>query len=182
MELIEAAKSGDTSTIERLLSSGANVNMQDEHGWTPLHWAAGKGLTQIVALLLKRGADASLPAKDTRTPLLVAKAAARPEVVALLIEENRTQGEASLGASKERLYCKAFSLGRLRQFRGWSEQVRPGQPHDNLPDNHIVYLHQDFSVTESISRGESVILDNITPNWKEFCEATLNFTIPEDLL
>jgi len=179
LEIIEAAKRGDNSAIERLLSSGTDVNAQDEYGWTALHWAAGKGHTTIVALLLQGGANANLPAKNHRTPFLVAKAAGRREVVALLIEKSR-QGDFSLDVFEDRPYCKAFSLHKLRQFDGWFEQAN--HEHGGLADNQIVYLHQDFSVTQSISHGENIIFNKMTPEWKAFCENQLAFAIPEDLL
>src|SRR5262245_14133319 len=170
IEIIDAAKRGDASAIERLLAAGADVNAQDEYGWTALHWAAGKGLAAIVSLLLKRGANASISAKDRRSPYLVAKAAGRREIVALLVEEGRKQGDIGLHLVEDRLYCKAFSLGRLRQFYGWSEQISGDQDHGSLDDSQIVYLHHDFSVTQSISHGDNVVFDKITPEWKMFCE------------
>ncbi len=59
--------------IEWLLDHGADVNLEDDNGMTPLHFAALTGLA-IVDTLLKRGANASL--KTTR-PASVALYAAR---------------------------------------------------------------------------------------------------------
>lgn len=37
--LLWAAENGHSKAIGLLLANGANVNVKDEYGWTPLHWA-----------------------------------------------------------------------------------------------------------------------------------------------
>jgi uncharacterized protein len=188
--LIEAVKRGDLQTVEALLSEGAEPNERDEHGWTALNWAAGRGDQEVVAVLLARGADLTLTGRDKRTPLMIAKAAGRREVVEIL-----TQAEQKLGVWRDtresRLFCKAYALGELRRFEAWAESGAaglgdPGQSEpaasEALPDPQIVYVHQDFSVTKSMWHGQDVIFDDVTPAWRTFCETTLAFTIPEDLL
>lgn len=195
LKVIEAAKNGDTETLNRLLAGEANVNEQDEHGWTPLNWAAGKGDVETVKLLLEHGADITLTGRDNRTPLMIAKAANRKEVAAILTEE-----EKKLGIWKDpretRPYCKAYYLRDLRKFNGWSEsrinwkedsatQGDDGDEKDKdapFTDDKIVYVHQDFTVTESMWHNENVIYNDVTPEWVEFCEKELKFAIPEDLL
>ena len=55
--LIEAAGRGDVEAVRRLLRAGADVNAQDDEGWTALIAAAQKGLAPVVELLLEEGAD-----------------------------------------------------------------------------------------------------------------------------
>jgi len=45
------------AVAELVLSKGANPNVIDENGWTPLHEAALHGRPEIARLLIKRGAD-----------------------------------------------------------------------------------------------------------------------------
>ena len=90
--LIEAVKTGDMQAIEGLIRTGADVHERDEHGWTPLNWAAGKGDARAVALLLERGADVTLTGRDGRTALMIAKAAERRETAALLTEAEKQRG------------------------------------------------------------------------------------------
>ncbi len=41
--LVEATIRGDEKMVERLVSEGADVNIEDREGMTPLHWASHRG-------------------------------------------------------------------------------------------------------------------------------------------
>ena len=181
--LIEATKAGDIQRVERLLNGGAVVDERDEQGWTPLNWAAGRGDVKAVALLLQWGADMTMVGLDNRTPRMIARAANHPEVVALLTEAEQKRG-VSQDAGPARAFCRAYHLRALRQFEGWSESPPPAAGDDRgaSTDEQVVYLHQDFTVTKSMWHGEDVLFQDITPAWRDFCETTLGFAIPEDLL
>ncbi|MDR2192756.1 MAG: ankyrin repeat domain-containing protein, partial [Endomicrobium sp.] len=51
-----AAQNGHKETVEILLKSGANPDIQYENGWTALMFAQSKGHTIIVAILRAAGA------------------------------------------------------------------------------------------------------------------------------
>lgn len=192
-KVIEAAKNGDRETLEKLLDEGADVNEQDEHGWTPLNWAAGAGDVETVQLLLDKGADVTKTGRDNRTPLMIAKAADRKDVAKILTEKEKELGVWE-DPRETQPYCKAYYLKDLRQYDSWSdiateptvevEEAEEGEEAETreAQDDDIVYVHQDFTVTESMWHGEDVIVGEVTPEWKEFCQSKLEFAIPEDLL
>jgi hypothetical protein len=199
LALIEAVKSGDYQKAEELLQNGADVNQGDEQGWTPLNFAAGKGNLPLVKLLVEKGADTLKVGRDQRTPYMIALAAGRVSVVEYLREvEDRHAGEKPGRA--ERKYCKAYHLGDLRKFPGWSESrinwtekndkdrdkdkdkyQSDGATGAGFADGKIVFIHQDFTVTESMWQGEDVIFNDVDAAWKEFCGNTLRFKVPDDL-
>lgn len=76
-------------------------------------------------------------------------------------------------------YCKAYYLKDLRQYTDWSETGEEGAP--TLSDEDVVYLWDDFTVVKSPVLPGGVIFSDVTPEWKNFCETTLQFSIPEDL-
>ena len=79
--LIDAVKSGDFTTVKELIESGVAVNLHDEeHEWSPLHWASGKGNIEVVKMLLEKGADVTKTGRDQRTPYQIALASSRSEV------------------------------------------------------------------------------------------------------
>lgn len=188
LKVIEAAKSGDTAALKTLLEGGANANEQDDRGWSPLSWAAGRGDAEAVSLLLEHGGDVALTGQDQRTPLMIATAADHKEVVEILTEAEKRRGVWQ-DPSESQPYCKAYYLRDLRRFLGWSESrfnwqepAGDGPGEAPLLDGDIAYLHQDFTVTKSMWHGESVLFNQVTPEWRAFCESELGLTSARALL
>jgi hypothetical protein len=187
--MIEAVKSGDTRALKALLAAGADVNEQDEQGWTPLNWAAGHGAVEVIELLLEHGADVALTGRDRRTPLMIAKAADQTAAAEALARAEKARG-VWVDPRQRQPYCRAYYLRDLRRFPGWSEsRIHWREPVSSereggapLADDAIVYLHQDFTVTKSMWREESIVFKDVTPEWRGFCSTQLEFAIPEEFL
>jgi len=176
LQLIDAVKTGELAKVEEVLNSGADIHQQDEQGWTPLNWAAGRGDVDMVKLLLDRGADVFRVGRDQRTPYKITLAARHTDVARLLKEKEQASNGTS-GDSSPRNYAKGYLLGDLRKFSGWREENENSR---ELSDSDVVFLHQDFTVTQLIWPGENVIFNQDTPEWRDFCSQQLQFEVPDD--
>jgi hypothetical protein len=78
-----------------------------------------------------------------------------------------------------RKYCKAYMLKDLRQFSGW--RMAPGETEQELGDEDICYLWDDYTVVKSPVQSGGVLFEDVTPEWRDFCQTVLKFEIPEDL-
>ena len=81
-----ATRKGLADVAQLLLERGANPNLQDEGGFTPLHGATSWGHTAIAQLLLDRGANPNLQNKYGETPLQAAAAEGHTAIARLLLE------------------------------------------------------------------------------------------------
>jgi len=80
--LHNAAKNGCKEVAKFLLDNGADPNVRDDEGRTPLHYASN---VEVAELLLKHGADPNAQDNEGNTPLHVALYDERIEVARLLI-------------------------------------------------------------------------------------------------
>ncbi|MFD3656613.1 hypothetical protein [Streptomyces sp. NPDC058620] len=93
-------------------------------------------------------------------------------------------GTSAVGLLSEvrvRKYCKSYPLGELRGFPGWSAGAHPEER--DLADETTVFLCDEFTVMLSpvgVDKDKRLFTED-TPEWREFCETTLKFGIPEDL-
>lgn len=88
-------------------------------------------------------------------------------------------------------YCKAYLLKEMREFSGWSERAenaRKEKQEENdkevkvpreLTEDSIVYLQENYVVTDGIFKDENVLFDDVTPEWIDYCQKALEFEIPE---
>jgi len=86
-DLFDAAKAGDTATIQGLLDQGANANSTNKQGETPLHAAASADQSQVAMLLIQKGANVNSTTIGGWTPLHTAARFGATKVVTLLISK-----------------------------------------------------------------------------------------------
>lgn len=196
MTPVDAIRAGDLQALDALLDQAGDPNQLDEHGWTLLNWAAGQGRRDMVARLLERGADVFARGRDNRTAYLIALAAGHVETARLLAEaEARAGGDTDATSSRQedrRAYCKAYRLAMLKAFPGWAALAQAPAPNgpaapppdaarDPVTDDDLVFVHQDYTVTSSITHGWQVLLSSTTTEWRAFCTDTLDFRVRRDL-
>ena len=71
--------------VELLIAKGADVNMRDDSGQTPLLNATSGGHKEIIELFIAEGADVNAKGYDGMTPLHVAALYGRKEIAELFI-------------------------------------------------------------------------------------------------
>lgn len=87
-------------------------------------------------------------------------------------------------------YCKAYQVKNFRDYPGWSMKTenarkdkkevdgKETEVQRELDDEAILYLQENYIVTDGIFKDENIIFDNVTDEWKEYCHGTLAFEIP----
>lgn len=87
-------------------------------------------------------------------------------------------------------YCKAYLVKQLRQFDQWAEpaqsirqdqQSLDGQTVEvsrELTDDDILYVQENYVVTDGVFLNENIVFDRVSPEWITFCKEVLNFAVP----
>ncbi|MBD50837.1 MAG: hypothetical protein CMB08_02815 [Euryarchaeota archaeon] len=83
----EAAREGNLNIVIQQLDSGADINLANENGDTPLTYAAFMGHLEIVSLLIEKGAKVNAKGLAGWTPLHLASQRGHKKITELLIEK-----------------------------------------------------------------------------------------------
>jgi len=85
--LMWAVRFQNESAVQQILTAGADVNVSNESGQTPLHYACMTSSNMaVLRCLLRAGADANLRDNEGTTPLAIACRAGRAGMVRVLQE------------------------------------------------------------------------------------------------
>lgn len=79
-------------------------------------------------------------------------------------------------------YCRAYHARDLAAFPGWTPDasaLRPAEGTRAAPaHDDVLFLQEDFSVTDGIFLDEHVVFADAGPEWRAFCRDTLGFAVP----
>jgi len=67
--LHRAAQENREDIVSALIAIGADIETEDDEGWTPLHWAARMESFEVAQLLIQSGADIEAEDNEGWTPL-----------------------------------------------------------------------------------------------------------------
>lgn len=82
----------DFEAFEALFAHGADLNLQNKYGWTPLHIAIRRDRRDMVDYLLKKGADIDRTDGVGWTPLMECIMDDMPELCRTLVEAGADKG------------------------------------------------------------------------------------------
>ncbi|HEU5374617.1 MAG TPA: hypothetical protein VFV38_04185 [Ktedonobacteraceae bacterium] len=78
-------------------------------------------------------------------------------------------------------YCKAYYLRDIKKFSRWADLCESAGAY--LQDDDIVYVQDDFSLVKNPAFPDAdSLLRAVTPEWQQFCQQVLQFSVPEESL
>ena len=129
----------DIPTAKVILDNKADINIQDNHGSTPLMNSISENKIELAKFLIDKGADPNIPETDSgSTPLFLSIGKGKVELARLLFEKGANpyfedkQGDSPLTLAKRIVGFFDFSLKKLiKDFEAYT-------PEKGTP-NKIVY-------------------------------------------
>ena len=99
---LHIAVAGDrVGLAEQLIKAKCDVNLQDQWGFTPLHYAVVKRSKELVLLLTANGASVTVESSKGSNPLALAKELKYAEIEDILASKMTAQADPSLPMFKE---------------------------------------------------------------------------------
>lgn len=114
--LMIGCEQGDINLVNLLLKAGADVNAQDEDGWTALMTACRQGENKIVKLLLKAGARIDVRSQWGKTALQIAKGWRKATCEKLILEADPHSTHTIIQTFKKIKHKGGKALDYLREI------------------------------------------------------------------
>jgi ankyrin repeat protein len=160
-DLIKSSAKNDAELAKLSIEKGADVNLQDNNGYTPLMIAANFGHIDIVTLLVKNGADVKIQANNGETALSLAEKKGHEKVINFLkdIADNKTNKAAGQPSKPE--------------------NTEGGDPAQKAPVKKAVVLkpEKQAEINEQMIKAAR---DGYTDEVKEFINQGANFNYQDE--
>ena len=110
--------------MQKAISKGAEVDLQNRWGRTPLHVAARRGCVEVAGVLLKHGAKVNAVTREGWTPLHVARKSGHADMVKFLLsrgadpEIKDSSGKTASEYDYQRPQAQAITAAELKEYCG----------------------------------------------------------------
>ena len=111
----DAAQTGDTATVQKLIQAKTDVNAPQVDGATALHWAIYRDNAALVDLLVRAGANVKAASREGVTPLAMASLYGSAPIVDRLLKAGADAK--SLGANGETMVMLAARNGNPQAIK-----------------------------------------------------------------
>jgi len=106
----------DFEAFKAEFEAGADLNMQNKYGWTPLHVAIRRDRRDMVEYLLEKGADIDKVDGVGWTPLMEAVMDDMPELVGYLVEKGADVSIANQRGATAPMLVQKFGRRSMEKY------------------------------------------------------------------
>ncbi|GBO32683.1 Tankyrase-1, partial [Araneus ventricosus] len=167
-DLLTAVRNRDINKVRDLLDMGANIEAQNNRGWTPLCLASQKGSLDIAKLLLDRGANIEAKGKNGWNVLHEAIYYNKPDMFKFLVERGayinvkNGKNETPLNAARRlgRPEIESFLIAKQGEGRVRRKRRHRHGEHDRHHSSRKL-LATDLSDQPEITARQDILKDSL---------------------
>jgi ankyrin repeat protein len=127
---------------------GADLNAQDEEGFTPLMFAAGTGMLAVMKALIAKGADVNAVNQKQESALIIAMANEQEEAALYLVEQARATWD--MGGEERTPLAFAAKSGQVRSLKAILRRMRA----EILGNEAAVFAHMESAAAVAVDARE----------------------------
>ena len=157
-----AAREDNLDQSRQLITAGADVNLPEPDGTTPLLWAVYNSSPELVQLLLDAGADPNIPNSLDITPLLQASRYGNADMISALLASGARF--ADIQFTTETPLMAAARSGSVEAVSEWAEHLTAQGVDFIGPVEHGIITSIYFRDPNNL-RLE--LTADVIPEWKE---------------
>ena len=135
-EIHQATQDGLIEKVERMVKQGADVNMRDDYGRTPLHIASAENHNIDMRVLIDLGADINAQDNQGRTPLMYAAADGKRNAVALLVSKLANVNIEDVDGMRAYEWARSGGNSDLAKFLGLITENKKSRDKNENRRNH----------------------------------------------
>ena len=148
--LLNATITGNVERVQQLLEDGAQVDVQNQLGWTPLHHASYRGHLKLIEQLLVAGAKANIQNTYGSTPLHYASYGGHLKAIKQLLDtEVSVNARNDDGNTPLHYACYGGHVDAVKHLLSAGTQVNAKNKDGNTPF-HITSITGNLEVWEQL--------------------------------
>lgn len=179
-DLIKSSAKNDVELAKLSIEKGADINLQDKNGYTPLMIASNFGHIDIVTLLIKNGADVKIQAINGETALSLAEKKGHEKIINFLkdiadgktnkadsqpAKPENTEGDKTLLKAPDK---KAKALTPEKQAEINEQMIKAAR--DGYTEEVIEFIKQGANLNYQDEDSNTALFFAINQNLKELTD------------
>ncbi|CAG00468.1 unnamed protein product [Tetraodon nigroviridis] len=163
-DIFTQCREGNSVAVRLWLDNTENdLNLGDDHGFSPLHWACREGRSGVVDMLIMRGARINVMNRGDDTPLHLAASHGHRDILAKVTEQTHCPACFNTGTQihfTSNLLLMIFLFNSAWQLIQCKADPNTANEHGNTPLHYACFWGQEEVAEDLVASGAQVCICN----------------------